>query len=147
MIEEIKEAIKKNLSSQVADELQVVLERYQKQEELISKLEEENSDLSHKVYKYEPFYQKAVELDKQFNELDNNKRAFEIEKLEYKIETQEEKYNDVRSLMSDVFRNQRMVYKTSGFSSNSKTIIDGQGFQNHVVDNETSESTTEKVED
>ena len=39
-----------------------------------------------------------------------------------------EKYSDVKSLMHDVFRNQRLVFRTTG-GNNNVPLVDPSGYQ------------------
>lgn len=114
LLDEIKETIKKNLPAQVSEELQTYLREANADKQENETLKKQIENLAKELSNIKTDNARIAQLDDDRKKLYSDRQAFEIEKREFQIRTLNEKYNDVKSLMHDVFRNQRMVYKKTG---------------------------------
>lgn len=150
MFEEIKEIVRKNLPAQVSEELQNYLseadEAFETNHNLqkeIKVLQKELSKLSKLDSQKESIKADREELKEEIAIFEKEKNKFEIEKREYKISCLNEKYADVKSLMHDVFRNQRIVYRKNEYHDQSFTDNNGMYQQNTTHTNGDSEKIEE----
>ncbi len=144
LMKDIQEAVKKALPAHLSEELQHVLQIGKAAMADVDKLRKENAKLQTEVDRLKPFELRDNEVRNRSTILDAEKQKFEVDKRDYKITVLEQKYTDVRTLMHDVFRNQRIVYQ----ASTSKYVQGHSTPQGWVSDHtETDTQTTEKLEE
>ena len=142
MIEDIKQVIQKNLPEQVSKELKQRLEDGETAIARVKMLEESTGKLMETVKELEKFDRDKMQLASGQASLEHERQKFEIEKRDWKIKEMEGKYNDVKSLMHDVFRNQRIVYRRDSWED--RQVLEN-GYTQTLSDHHRVE--TEKVED
>ena len=139
MFDEIKEAIRKNLPSQVSEELQEYLSELEDAKDERNRLKKSCEGYLERINKLEKIDRDVAELIEGQKTLEKERQVFEINKREMEIQLLKEKYNDVKSLMSDVFRNKKlMYYKTK--NGTVPVMRDG-----YVQQEQTSSSTVTEV--
>ena len=138
MLEELRETIRKNLPAQVSEQLQhYLLEANAAKKENIE-LIEENKHLKILISKHEGQQVDLLKLNNDRVTLKEDRQKFEIERRDERLKVMIEKYNDVRSLMHDVFRNQRMIYKSQ--EQGSVSVFTPQGYPTQQPSNSTTET-------
>ena len=143
MIEDIKKIIEDNLPTQVSKQLQEYLADYNANKEIITKLREQKAELEELNKELLQKSQFISDYHKKAKKLSEDLQKWEIEKREYKITELECKYNDVRSLMHDVFRNKTLTYETN--ENFNKNYYNQQG--SYCTDNHDNHKTTTVKED
>jgi len=143
MIDEINKAIKESLPQKIGEELQTELAQLallREQVKAFTKTVEENNL---EISRLRQIEKRAQSLDALEARLQKDIMKFETDKRDLHIELLKEKYTDVKSLMHDVFRNQKMVYQKYG---STDAVYEDQYGTKHtfpVANN----STTEIVEE
>lgn len=110
MIEEINEAIRKNLPAKVADELKGYLQECEELRKGNGFLEKRVADLSVKLNELSSYRDASKMLKTDRENLNTERQKFEIEKREFQIKCLEEKYVDLRTLTRDAFRNPELSF-------------------------------------
>ena len=119
MTEDIQKAIEKNLPAAVGTELQKRLARTDALERELESSKARCDKYYKDITELDHLRREKEQIEKDRECLEKDKLRFEILQRDTHIKLLKEKYDDVRSLMHDVFRNQQLVWKTTSSTTHN----------------------------